>query len=158
GAAVAGAAVAAAVASLGEGDGEPDAVADGEADGVTDGDDDGARVGVVAGGEGLADGVNVGPSASAGVAKDTAKTTARSGGARKRCTCTSHEKSAAPASESGHPSPQQPGEPALGLFAHLARGADPVGGHITRLVLTKQPFRLLLAGLRAHRDHQAAGE
>jgi hypothetical protein len=69
-----------------------DGRADGEVEALADGDDDGDRVGAVgAVGDGLADGVAVGPSAIAGVAKkDTAKTTARSGGARKRCTCTTY--------------------------------------------------------------------
>ena len=123
-------------------------LAEGEAEALADGD-----CVVLMAGEGLGDGVEVGPSAIAGVANDTAKTTARSGGARKRRTCTSHGKTAAGASESGHKSPERPGEPALGLFAHFARGADPVRGDLARLVLAKKPFGLVFATLRAHRDH-----
>jgi hypothetical protein len=89
-------ALAAAVASVGEGEGEvegladdfADGLADDFADGLADADDDGERAGVDEG-DGVADGVAVGPSAIAGVAKnDTTKAAAKSGGARKRCTCT----------------------------------------------------------------------
>src|SRR5205814_3377104 len=125
-----GATLAAAVASVGEGEGEVEELADGLAEVVADADGDGERA-AVGDGDAVADGVDVGPSAIAGVAKkDTTKATAKSGDARKRCTCTAQRKSAVSPSESGHTSSQQAGEPALGFFAHLAGGADPVRGHL----------------------------
>ena len=87
-----------------------DGEGDGELDGRVDGEADGERVGVGETG-GLADGVDVGPSAIAGVARyDAAKATARSGGARKRWTFKTREKTAGQTSESGHKSPQRAGE------------------------------------------------
>ena len=86
----AGEAVAGAVESEGDADGDEEARADGEADG--DADDERVAVGV---GGGLADGVDVGPPAIAGVARyDATKATASTGGANKRCSSNSRQKSA----------------------------------------------------------------
>src|SRR5438445_7216291 len=102
-----GEAAAGAVVSEGDADGDEEARADGEADG--DADDERVAVGVAGG---LADGVDVGPSAIAGVARnDATRATASSGGANKRCSTNSCQKSARDASETGHKSSQRACEP-----------------------------------------------